>query len=57
MDYYKAMNLLRNFNDENIHVSSTSREGDLTLVIEPDLNMDEKKDYRSFHKLLSQYDQ
>lgn len=44
-DYYKAMNLLRNFNDENIHVSSTSREGDLTLVIEPDLNMDEKKDY------------
>lgn len=45
-DYYKAMNLLRNFNDEKIHVSSTSKEDDMELIIEPELNMDEKKDYK-----------
>lgn len=40
--YYSTMNLLRNFNNENIHVSATSREDDLTIVVEHSLNMDDK---------------
>lgn len=39
-DYYKAMNSLRNFNNENIHVYSTSKEDDLSIIVEPDANLD-----------------
>ena len=42
-DYYDAMNLLRNFNDEQIHVHSTSREDDLSVVIESDADLDTRE--------------
>lgn len=39
-DYYEAMNLLRSFNNEQIHVHSTSREDDLSIVVESDADLD-----------------
>lgn len=41
-DYYDAMNLLRNFNDEQIHVHSTSREDDLSVIVESDADLDSR---------------
>lgn len=42
-DYYEAMNLLRNFNNEQIHVHSTSRDDDLSVVIESDADLDTRE--------------
>lgn len=42
-DYYEAMNLLRNFNNEQIHVHSTSREDDLSVVVESDADLDTRE--------------
>lgn len=42
-DYYEAMNNLRSFNNENIHVYSTSREDDLSIIVEPDADLDNQK--------------
>ena len=42
-DYYDAMNLLRNFNDENIHVHSTSKEDDLSVIVESDADLDSRE--------------
>lgn len=39
-DYYEAMNLLRSFSNEQIHVHSTSREDDLSIVVESDADLD-----------------
>lgn len=39
-DYYEAMNHLRSFNNENIHVHSTSKEDDLSIIVESDVDLD-----------------
>lgn len=45
-DFYKAANALRAFNDESIKVTSTSREDDTTLVIEQDIDMDDRGSWK-----------
>lgn len=40
-EYYKAMNMLREFNTENVKVSFTSREGNYDMIIEQE-DMDEE---------------
>lgn len=42
-DYYKAMNEMRNFCDERISITSTSREDDTTIIVENDVDLDEEK--------------
>lgn len=42
-DYYDAMNLLRNFNDQHIHAYSSSREDDLSIVLESDADLDTRE--------------
>ena len=41
-DYYAAMNEMRNFVDERVKITSTSRADDTTIVIEEKVNLDEK---------------
>lgn len=45
-DFYKAANALRAFNNECIKVTSTSREDDTRLVIQQDIDMDDRGSWK-----------
>ena len=41
-DYYYAMNEMRNFTDDHLKITSTSRADDTTIVVEADVDLDER---------------
>lgn len=46
-DYYKAMNMMRDFKDEAISVFSTSKDDDTMIIVEDAIDLDEKKNGKS----------
>jgi hypothetical protein len=41
-DYYKALNEMRQFTEENVSIVTTSKESDHMIIIEPELNLDDR---------------
>ena len=42
-DYYHAMNELRDFNDNHVRAYTTSKTGEMKIIIEKDVDLDEIK--------------
>ena len=42
-DYYNALDELQGFTDDRVRVSTTSKTNDTSIIIEPEMDLDEKK--------------
>ena len=42
-DYYHALDDLQGFTDDRVRICGTSKANDTSIIIEPDMDLDEKK--------------
>ena len=42
-DYYHALDDLQGFTDDRVRICETSKANDTSIIIEPDMDLDEKK--------------
>ena len=42
-DFYHALEDLQGYTDDKVRLSTTSKEDDLSIIIEPDINLDDRR--------------
>ena len=46
-DFYHALDELQGYTDDRVRISTTSKTDDTSIIIEPDMDLDEKKKEKS----------